>query len=121
MVRQTLNVVYQLEDGTGQIEGRFWIDGGTNQDDGNTDEDEIMYAIGLRSNSPIHSLTRLVLCSDNSYVRIMGSVKDFQHKRHLNVQRISPIRDHHEIFFHMLEALHVHLEIVKTNRVSTPV
>jgi hypothetical protein len=47
--------------------------------------------------------------SENVYVRAFGGIKSFGNKRYLNLSHIRPLKDSHEIFFHLLEAMTVTL------------
>jgi hypothetical protein len=44
----------------------------------------------------------------NSYVRILGTLKTFSNKRHINVTRLRKIDDFNEVLFHPLECVYVH-------------
>ncbi|TFY83713.1 hypothetical protein EWM64_g296 [Hericium alpestre] len=79
---QTTNSVYWLDDGTGRMEARFWSES-TSQDDGDA----------------ISGVT------ENSYVRATGNLKTFGNKRYINALNIRPVKDFHEIFFHLAEAM----------------
>jgi replication factor A2 len=43
------------------------------------------------------------------YVRVVGTVKDWQGERNINGFRLLPVGDFNEITFHMLDTIHVHL------------
>ncbi|KAK0531411.1 Replication factor A protein 2 [Tilletia horrida] len=87
--RNATNVSYSVEDGTGTIEVRQWLD---SQSDDSEKATEI---------------------SQNTYVRILGTVKSFQSKRSISVGHIRPVEDFNEIFFHKLEAAYVHLQLTR--------
>lgn len=99
-----------VEDGTGACDLKFWM-----SDDG---EDDPRMA-GIASVplltlvlSQAHVLTCDSGLSSNSqdvYVRVIGTIKDFGNRRHLAASQVRPITDHNEIFFHLLEAQYVHL------------
>ncbi|GAA5996349.1 Rfa2p [Rhodotorula paludigena] len=76
------NITMLVEDGTGQIDARTWKD----------PQDETP-----QEDYPI-----------NSYVRIIGQIKTFSNKRHLNVNRIRRVEDQNEVLFHAVEAIYVH-------------
>ncbi|BGP38038.1 Replication factor A protein 2 [Rhodotorula kratochvilovae] len=73
-----------VEDGTGQMDARSWKDPAA--EDSNPYED---FQI-------------------NTYVRIIGQLKTFNGKRHINVNRFRRIDDFNEILFHPVEAIYVH-------------
>ncbi|GAA6000994.1 hypothetical protein JCM10207_007365 [Rhodosporidiobolus poonsookiae] len=77
-------VTMLLEDGTGQMDARSWLEP-------NADGDE------QRDQWPV-----------NSYVRIVGSIKTFANKRHININRMRKVDDFNEILFHPLECIFVH-------------
>ncbi|GAA6026891.1 hypothetical protein JCM8097_005939 [Rhodosporidiobolus ruineniae] len=76
-------VTLLVEDGTGQMDARSWIEPGSNESE--------------------HEDWQV-----NSYVRILGQLKTFSNKRHLNVNRFRKVEDFNEILFHPLEAIFVH-------------
>jgi len=41
------------------------------------------------------------------YVRVVGTMKSFSGKKHIGATHIVPVEDHHEIYFHILEAMAV--------------
>ncbi|THW09505.1 replication protein A, subunit RPA32 [Aureobasidium pullulans] len=86
--KQTTNITYKLDDGTGTIEVKVWIDMETAQN-----EDENGSKGGL---------------VENSYARVWGKLKTFG-KRHVVAQQIRPLTDLNEVNYHMLEATYVHL------------
>ncbi|PPR03617.1 hypothetical protein CVT24_007733 [Panaeolus cyanescens] len=85
MQTQTTNTVYVLEDGTGQIEARHWIDEGTG--------------------------SRLGDIKENRYIRVVGLLKVFGKKRYINVSLVRGVEDPHEIYFHMLDAISTTLTV----------
>ncbi|KAI9736417.1 MAG: replication factor A protein 2 [Claussenomyces sp. TS43310] len=82
---QTTNVTYKLDDGTGMIEVKQWID---------SDAPEVSGRSALQ---------------DDSYVRVWGRLKAFNNKRHVGAHVIRPVTDMNEISMHLLEATYVHL------------
>jgi replication factor A2 len=86
---QTTNITYKVDDGTGIIEVKQWIDGDTNQDSMDVD-----------------SKAKL---AEDSYCRVWGRLKAFNNKRHVGAHVIRPITDYNEINYHLLEATAIHL------------
>jgi len=90
---QTTSHVYTVQDGTGRIEARQWVDP-TEQDD---------------------SLQPGI--EDNAWVRIIGTVKTFNNKRSMVALSVvpiakdphSPTKDMNEVYYHQLAALYTHL------------
>ncbi|KAF2422382.1 replication factor A2 [Tothia fuscella] len=85
---QTTNITYKLDDGTGTVEVKQWID---------PDQDE-------------SSRPRI---DDNAYVRVWGKIKQFNNKKHVGAHFVRPITDFNEISYHLLEATAVHLYFTK--------
>ncbi|KAF9052876.1 hypothetical protein BJ165DRAFT_1569791 [Panaeolus papilionaceus] len=79
MQTQTTNTVYVLEDGTGQIEARHWIDENAG--------------------------SRLANIKENRYIKVVGLLKVFGKKRYINVSLVRAVEDPHEIYFHILDTI----------------
>lgn len=79
-------MTYRLDDGTGTIEVKKWVD-----TDSSTDDPQ---------------KSRLV---ENEYARVWGRLKAFNNKRHVGAHVIRPVLDKMEITHHLLEATYVHL------------
>ncbi len=45
----------------------------------------------------------------NSFARVTGTIKTFGTKKYINATHIRPVRDPHEPFYHVLEAMTVQL------------
>lgn len=88
---QATNHTYRLDDGTGTIEVKQWIDPEVNSADG---EDSKAKAL-----------------VENAYARVWGRLKAFNNKRHIGAHVIRPITDYNEVQYHLLEATVVHLQI----------
>jgi len=78
-----------VDDGTGIIEAKQWIDTDSNKDE-----------------MDVESKSKLV---QDGYCRVWGRVKQFNNKRHVGAHIIRPITDYNEINYHLLEATAVHL------------
>ncbi|KAI0726629.1 replication protein A subunit RPA32 [Fomitopsis betulina] len=83
---QTTNCVYWLDDGSGRVEARHWVDAGADDD-----------------------AERWGGIIENVYVRAVGSLKSFGNKRYINATHLHRIRDHNEVNFHFLEAFTIEL------------
>ncbi|KAG6874207.1 hypothetical protein C0995_003753 [Termitomyces sp. Mi166 len=81
---QATNFVYWLDDGSGRIEARHWVDSTSEEDSGKWG------GIG-----------------ENMYVRVTGTLKTFGNKRYINATHIRVATDPHEVYFHILEAISV--------------
>ncbi|KAI0165487.1 replication protein A, subunit RPA32 [Xylariaceae sp. FL1272] len=82
---QTTNITYKVDDGTGTIEVKLWLD---------SDKQESDAAPQFK---------------EEDYVRVWGRLKSFGNKRHVGAHVIKPIRDFNEVNYHLLEATYVHL------------
>ena len=87
--RQATNVTYKLDDGTGIIEVKEWVDADAMKDpNGAANKPELV---------------------EQAYARIWGRLKVFNSKRTVGANIIRPIQDPNEIQHHLLEATAVHL------------
>ncbi|KAK4039107.1 hypothetical protein C8A01DRAFT_36940 [Parachaetomium inaequale] len=84
---QAVNVTYRIDDGTGLIDVKKWIDA----EKGETNP---RYA-------------------PDTYVRVFGRLQSFNGKRHVGAHYIRAIEDFNEVNYHMLEATYVHLSLTK--------
>ncbi|KAL7415051.1 hypothetical protein BDY24DRAFT_383552 [Mrakia frigida] len=91
LANQATNVSITLEDGTGQCDARLWLDTTADSTTGGQME-------GI---------------TQDMYVRVVGTVKTFSNKRHLAATHIRPIKDHNEVFYHLLECQYVSLVMKK--------
>lgn len=82
---QATNSQYVLDDGSGRIEARRWIDSSVE------DESEKLGIV------------------EGAYVRVLGSLKMFGNKRYVNATQIRPVQSPAEIYYHVLDAMTVTL------------
>ncbi|KAF7548803.1 hypothetical protein G7046_g8546 [Stylonectria norvegica] len=85
---QPTNITLKIDDGTGQIEVKKWIDV-DKQDDAD----------------PGFEL--------DAHVRVWGRLKSFSNKRHVGAHVIRPVTDFNEVNYHLLEATYTHLYFTK--------
>lgn len=85
---QPTNITLKIDDGTGQIEVKKWIDVDK--------QDEV---------DPGYE--------QDAYVRVWGRLKSFSNKRHVGAHVIRPITDMNEVNYHMVESAYVHLYFTK--------
>ncbi|KAI0171822.1 replication protein A, subunit RPA32 [Hypoxylon sp. FL1284] len=90
--QQTTNVTYRLDDGTGTMEVKLWLDAD---------------AAGSRKTEAQAQIT------EEQYVRVWGRLKSFGNKRHVGAHVIKPVADFNEVNYHLLEAAYVHLFFTK--------
>ena len=86
--------VYKIEDGTGVVDCKLWIDSGDSEADAE----------------------KRALCRQGSYVRAVGVLRDFQGNASVQLYDMRPVTDHNEITHHMLEAIYVHLQNTKGSK-----
>jgi replication factor A2 len=96
---QTTNITYKLDDGTGTIEVKQWID-----------TDAGSHAMDTSAATGHSSAPKLV---ENEWARVWGRLKAFNNKRHVGAHVIRPIADKMEITYHLLEATYVHLYFIR--------
>ncbi|KAF1915258.1 hypothetical protein BDU57DRAFT_518139 [Ampelomyces quisqualis] len=88
---QTTNTTYRLDDGTGSIEVKQWVD-----------------SDAVDQTNP--SKVKLV---EGAYCRAWGKLKSFNDRRSVGAQIIRPVEDMNEVSYHLLEATAVHLHITR--------
>jgi len=91
MKEQSTSLVYIVEDGTGRVEVKLWLE----QDD----------------NEELAS-TR-AKCCEGTYIRVIGNIKEFNGKRHISAFNVRPVEDFNELTHHALEAIFVHMRSEK--------
>ncbi|KAH7080360.1 replication protein-like protein A 32 kDa subunit [Paraphoma chrysanthemicola] len=84
---QTTNTTYRLDDGTGSIEVKQWVDADT-----------------VDQTNPTKA--KLI---EGAYCRAWGKLKSFNDRRSISAQVIRPVEDMNEVSYHLLEATSVHL------------
>lgn len=91
---QATNHTYRLDDGTGTIEVKQWIDPDTasNETPGDASKPKLV---------------------ENGYARVWGRLKAFNNKRHVGAHVIRPVQDYNEVQYALLEATVVHLYYTK--------
>ncbi|KAL8782405.1 MAG: hypothetical protein Q9213_005408 [Squamulea squamosa] len=98
---QTTNITYKLDDGTGTVEVKQWIDSDAA---GVMDMGEGGGGGGGGGSSK--SNAGLV---ENEWARVWGRLKAFNNRRHVGAHVIRPVTDKMEITYHLLDATYVHL------------
>jgi len=83
---QTTNCVYWIDDGSGRVEARHWIDSTSEEDAGKWGGIE-----------------------ESMCVRVTGALKTFGNKRYINATHLRVASDPHEQYFHILESIAVTL------------
>jgi replication factor A2 len=86
------NTTYKLDDGTGLVECKVWIDL------------DAQNAESKKGEKPLR---------EGDYVRVYGRLKSFNNKRHLGAHVVRRIEDFNEVAYHLLEATYVHLYLTR--------
>lgn len=94
---QTTNVTYKIDDGTGEIEVKQWIDTTTAADTMETDD-------GKGPGEPGKNQIEM-----NGYVRVFGRMRAFANKRFVSAHCVRPVGNINELHTHLLEAAAIHL------------
>ena len=89
---QTTNVTYKVDDGTGEIEVKHWVDS-TSADPMDMGEED--------SREPEIKL--------NGYIKAFGKLKSFGNKRYVGAHCLRPVTDVNEVNCHFLQATAIHL------------
>ncbi|OQD60437.1 hypothetical protein PENPOL_c023G09280 [Penicillium polonicum] len=92
---QSTNVTYIIDDGTGGVEVKKWIDSAT-ADNMDTDDGK----------APGDGKTEVQL---NGFARVFGSMKSFNNKRYIGAHSVRPMSNINALHTHLLEATAVHL------------
>jgi len=87
VAEQATNLNIQLDDGTGKIDVRIWVE---------TEDNEYLHQ-------------KKTEWREGVYVRVIGNLRAFNSNRSLVAFRIRPITDFNELTFHLLEVIYVHL------------
>jgi replication factor A2 len=81
--QKSTNLTIQIEDGTGLIDVKTWMNEG----------DDCSAVANMRQEC----------CQDFTCVRVVGQVKEFDGKRHIQATDIRPVTTKNEITYHLLE------------------
>ncbi|PYI32610.1 replication factor-a protein [Aspergillus indologenus CBS 114.80] len=102
---QSTNVTYKIDDGTGEIEVKQWIDSSSaasaGADSMETDE-QAGKSAGSRSQPAV-----------DGYAKVFGKLKSFGNKRFVGAHCVRAVTDINEVHVHLLEAAAVHLFFTK--------
>jgi replication factor A2 len=91
---QSTHVSYRIDDGTGIFDVKKFIDSDARDD---------LDASGMAMKLP----------QQDQYVKVFGTLKEFNSKRHVAAVFVRPISDFNEIPHHLLEATLVHLQLTR--------
>lgn len=97
----TTFVTYKLDDGTGEVEVKFWPD---------KDEVPDVDSMDTGVEKPRKQEVKV-----NGYARVMGKLATFNNRRNVTALVARPITDMNEFHCHFLEATAVHLALTRGN------
>jgi replication factor A2 len=98
---QSTNITYKIDDGTGEIEAKQWVDSTTARMDDDMDVDGT-----TTKDDSAASKSKVEL---NGFVKVFGKLKVFGNKRFLGAHNVRPLTNLNELHTHFLEATAVHL------------
>ncbi|RAK73706.1 putative replication factor-a protein [Aspergillus fijiensis CBS 313.89] len=102
---QSTNVTYKIDDGTGEIEVKQWIDSSSGAGDSmETDEHT------ATTNKPSGPRSQPEV---DGYAKVFGKLKSFGNKRFVGAHCVRAVKDINEVHVHLLEAAAVHLFFTK--------
>jgi replication factor A2 len=84
---QAVNVTYRIDDGTGMIDVKKWIDA------------------DKADSTPSFAI--------DTYVRVYGRLTTYNGRKHVGAHYIRAIEDFNEVNYHLLEATYVHLALTR--------
>src|SRR5258706_12278832 len=99
--------VFKLQDGSGEIDARHWVEARSGVDDDRADDTVYAFSFVLFQNFKPHVLP--VYSYQDKFVRFTGSIRSFQNRRHINAQIIRVLEDQNEAYFHFNEVMAVTL------------
>lgn len=101
-------VTYRLDDGTGELDVKHFLDNDEKNDLDEFDGADAM-DLGMDGSSGTAPRPKRQQVVVNSYAKAWGVMKSFNDRRSVNIHLIRPLTDMNEYFFHFVEATAVHL------------
>lgn len=95
---QSTNITYRLDDGTGEIDAKQWVDSTTARIEDNMDVDGQGVKHSTRKKVELHG-----------HVKVFGKLKVFGNKKFLGAHNVRPVSNVNEVHVHLLEATATHL------------
>lgn len=89
------NKVFEIDDGSGSIECKKWIDKDTSSGSSEVD------------------------IRENSYVVVHGSLRQYENTRNIMIYKIAPLSDWNELTTHLLDVIYAHLQSTRGPLPST--
>lgn len=84
--QKSTNLTIQIEDGTGLIDVKTWMNEG----------DDCSAVANLRNEC----------CVEHAFIKVVGQVKEFDGRRHIQATDIRPLTTKNELTYHLLEVAH---------------
>ena len=101
---QSGSATYTLDDGTGQLDTRIYIESG----DGGAGAQQ-----GQPSGAAMWLREQQESWSEWAYATVVGYMRTFQERKTFQATRIRLVQDHNEIAYHLLDVIHTHLGAVR--------
>jgi len=89
VAEQTTNITYVIDDGTGTVDVKQWVDAEATSVGGAAQQ------------------------LNGRYVRVLGQLKSFGNKKHVGSHKIHGITDFNEVAYHLLDATLIHLQLTR--------
>ncbi|RAH76316.1 single-stranded DNA-binding replication protein A medium subunit [Aspergillus japonicus CBS 114.51] len=105
---QSTNVTYKIDDGTGEIEVKQWIDSSSAGGDSMETDEHAGKSAGSKSQPEV-----------DGYAKVFGKLKSFGNKRFVGAHCVRAVKDINEVHVHLLEAAAVHLFFTKGPAVNS--
>ena len=99
--------VFKLQDGSGEIDARHWVEARGGVDDDRADDIVCAFSFVLSQIFKPYILS--VYSYQDKFVRFTGSIRAFQNHRHINAQIIRVLEDQNEAYFHFNEVMAITL------------
>ncbi|KAL9049784.1 MAG: hypothetical protein Q9162_007031 [Coniocarpon cinnabarinum] len=96
---QPTNHLFTLDDGTGEVEVKLWID------------PEVMQIDTEGDNSGGRGAEKNL--KEGVYARVFGKIDQYGNKRHVGARAVRAVSDYNEVQVHLLEAAVVHLQMTR--------
>jgi replication factor A2 len=88
--QHSTSTTFKINDGTGSIDAKLW----NNEKDG--------------SSSSL--MVRVATCQINSFLKIVGALRDFEGRKSVLIYDINPLTDWNELTHHLFQVMFVHMQ-----------
>ena len=86
------STTFKINDGTGTIDAKLWNE---------------------KNGSVTALAARVSNCRTNTFIKIIGDLRDFENRRHILIYDINPLADWNELTHHLFQVMFVHLQNTK--------